>query len=86
VWNLVCQREEITLKLLRKINYRYSMPEIIIRIIYLFPKFFVLYCNTMKAKHWIVGRKVTKSVTDIIIYIYIYIYIHTYTYVRLISQ
>jgi hypothetical protein len=24
-----------------------------------FPKLFVLYCNTMKGKHWIVGRKVT---------------------------
>jgi hypothetical protein len=82
VWNVVCQSKEITLMLLEKRNYRHTLPKLLIILIYLFPKFFVFCCNTMKSKHWNVGRKVTKIVTEII-YIYIYMYTHTriYTYI-----
>jgi hypothetical protein len=73
--NLVCQSEEITLRLLEKLKYHYKLPNLIISIIYLFPKFFVLYTNTTKTKNWIVGRKVTKGLKAIIHTYIQYIYI-----------
>jgi len=93
VWKFVCQCEENVLRLLGKMNYLYTVMNLIIIVVYFFPKIFFFYCNNMKAKHWIVGMKCNKIVTEFI-YIYIYIYIHTYihtyknayTYFRFISQ
>jgi len=36
----------------------------------LFPKIFVLYSNTTRARNWIVGRKVSKGLTAIL-YVYV---------------